>query len=120
LRLPTKNSPAERWRYALKSAKLELRTLPCGSSLAQFLAKNRGVRNRMALPPLTIEQILEWADAHHELKGQWPNINSGVIVGTTDEKWRDIDRALRRGFRGLPSGSSLARLIQEQRGDLSS
>jgi hypothetical protein len=31
-----------------------------------------------------------------------------------DEKWRNIDNALRYGLRGLPGGSSLAKLLAEK------
>src|SRR5204862_6880327 len=33
-----------------------------------------------------------------------------------DEKWQNIDSALRLGLRGLAAGSSLARLLAEHRG----
>jgi hypothetical protein len=32
------------------------------------------------------------------------------------DNWRNIDNALRLGMRGLPGGSSLARLLDEKRG----
>jgi hypothetical protein len=56
------------------------RGLPGGSSLAQLLAERRGVRNRMRLPRFTIAQILDWADAHHQRTGRWPNVYSGKVV----------------------------------------
>jgi hypothetical protein len=63
-----------------------------------------------------MSQILAWADVYHKRTGSWPNLNSGRISGTLDETWRRIDSALRIGLRGLPGGSSLARLLCEQRG----
>src|SRR5262249_37292394 len=49
--------------------------------------------------------------------GRWPTATSGIIRGKTgSETWHRIDRAMRRGHRGLPGGSSLARLLKEQRG----
>jgi hypothetical protein len=63
-----------------------------------------------------MSQILAWADAHHKRAGSWPNLNGGRVNGTLDETWRRIDSALRIGLRGLPGGSSLARLLSEQRG----
>jgi hypothetical protein len=70
----------------------------------------------MPRPTLYISQILRWADAYHKRTGSWPNLNCGRIAGTLDETWRRIDSALRIGLRGLPGGSSLARLLAERRG----
>src|SRR5262249_609658 len=66
--------------------------------------------------PLSIPQILRWSDAYREKSGSWPHQNSGPIAGTIGETWRDADTALRRGLRGLPGASSLARLLAEERG----
>ena len=49
-----------------------LRGLAGGSSLPRLLAEQRGVRNVHGLPPLTEEQVLAWADAHHARTGRWP------------------------------------------------
>src|SRR6266481_5324182 len=65
---------------------------------------------------LYISHLLAWADVHYKRTGAWPNLNSGRIGGSADDTWRRIDSALRYGLRGLPGGSSLARLLAEQRG----
>ena len=65
-------------------------------------------------PALTEEAILAWADAYFAEHGRWPKDDSGRIAGT-QETWRSVDNALRRGRRGLPA-SSLARLLKEYRG----
>lgn len=91
------------------------RGLPGGSSLAKLLAEKRGLRNSQALPDLTIEQILQWADAHHRETGKWPKRDSGAVLGAPGEKWQNVSSALRLGFRGLPGGSSLAQLIESER-----
>jgi hypothetical protein len=83
-----------------------------GSSLAKLLAKERGVRNKQDLPPLTIEQILRWAKAHHHRTGRWPNGHDGLIDGTL-EKWANVEQALRKGLRHLPSGLSLTKLLAD-------
>jgi len=70
----------------------------------------------MRAATLYLSQILEWADAYHKRTGQWPNLYSGKIWGKKDDTWRRVDSALRLGLRGLPGGSSLARLLAEQRG----
>jgi hypothetical protein len=119
---PTSSSGAilgakfETWAKVDNALRGGLRDLPSGSSLAQLLAEQHGVRNVQNLPPLTVEQILQWADAHKERTGSWPNADSGTIPDSGHEVWSSIDAALRNGFRRLPEGSSLARLLAEQRG----
>jgi hypothetical protein len=63
------------------------------------------------LPPLTVEQILAWADAHHARTGRWPNTGSGPVASAPGEVWGNINIALAWGYRGLPRGGSLARLL---------
>jgi hypothetical protein len=70
----------------------------------------------MRASTLYISKILEWADAYNQRTGQWPNLYSGRIPGKRDDTWRRVDSSLRLGLRGLPGGSSLARLLAEQRG----
>jgi hypothetical protein len=71
----------------------------------------------MPRPPLTVKQILAWADAQRERTGHWPNCKRGIVVADApDEKWSAIDGALRRGLRGLHRGQSLARLLAKHRG----
>jgi len=67
-------------------------------------------------PVLYVEQVLRWADAFHDRHRRWPMLRDGAIAGTADEKWLRVDVALRLGLRGLPGGSSLARLLDERRG----
>jgi hypothetical protein len=65
--------------------------------------------------PLSIRDILAWADAHHAAVGRWPIRESGGIPGAMQETWHAVDAALRAGIRGLPGGSSLAQLLAEKR-----
>ncbi|HLJ96754.1 MAG TPA: hypothetical protein VKU02_26510 [Gemmataceae bacterium] len=65
---------------------------------------------------LYVSHILSWADTHCKRTGSWPNLNAGRISDAPDETWRRVDSALRIGLRGLRGGSSLARLLAEQRG----
>ena len=60
--------------------------------------------------PLTIAQILSWADAHHARTGRWPTENSGPVEGAPRDSWPAVCAALRQGLRGLPRGS-LPRLL---------
>jgi hypothetical protein len=62
-------------------------------------------------PPLTVEQILAWADAHYARTGRWPHKGSGPVEGAPGEVWGNINSALSRGHRGLPWGTSLIRLL---------
>jgi hypothetical protein len=66
-------------------------------------------------PPLTVGQILAWADAHHACTGEWPSAGTGPVAGAPGEKWVHLDRALRDGLRGLPGGDSLSRLLDRRR-----
>ena len=66
--------------------------------------------------PLTVDQILAWADAHHAATGHWPVEESGPVSGAPGESWGAITLALTKGLRGLSAGSSLPRLLAERRG----
>jgi hypothetical protein len=71
----------------------------------------------MKRPPVTIEQILAWADAYFKFHGQWPTRESGRIAGSVwDDTWLAVDTALRKGLRGLPRGLSLPQLLAQYRG----
>jgi hypothetical protein len=94
--------------YALWSGR---RGLPGRDSLARLLIRERGAYNRIIRPPLAVEQILAWADAHHERTGDWPGVLSGPIPEAPGENWRAISDALHHGNRGLPGGDSLRRLL---------
>jgi hypothetical protein len=109
-------APGETWDKIQDALRHGYRGLPTGFSLATFLARHRGRRHRSQLPPLTIEQILQWADAHHQRTGRWPSVRSGPVFGAAGETWQAIHRALHDGRRGLPSGMSLGKLLGEHRG----
>lgn len=106
----------ENWQSVDNALRLGLRGMPGGDSLARLLARHRGVRNRKALPRLSIAQIVGWADEHFRRTGRWPNPHSGPIHGTRHENWLGVQNALRRGDRGLPGGDSLAQLFARERG----
>jgi hypothetical protein len=65
------------------------------------------------LPPLTVGQILAWADAHYARTGRWPRAASGPVEGAPGEVWANVNAALYKGRRGLPRGGSLAQLLAE-------
>ena len=113
---PIPEAPGETWLAVDAALSRRGRGLPGGSSLARLLLEYRGVRNFMYLPPLSVESILAWVDAHHDLTGKWPTRHSGAISGASGEIWSAVDQALNAGSRGLPRGSSLAKLLAEHRG----
>lgn len=76
----------------------------------------RAIERVTERPPLTIEQILAWADEHKERTGAWPKAQSGLIPGTNGDKWANIEVALQSGGRGWQGKSSIARLLHEHRG----
>jgi hypothetical protein len=113
---PVAEAPGEHWQLLDVNLRQGLRGLPAGLSLARLLARERGVRNRKDLPPHTEAQILRWAEAHCERTGQWPKGSSGPITDAPGETWAGVDAALATGIRGLPGGSSLARLPRTRHG----
>jgi hypothetical protein len=64
-------------------------------------------------PPLTVAQILAWADAHHARTGRWPSCTEGHIRGAPSETWVNVNQALSVDSRGLPGGDTLPRLLSQ-------
>jgi hypothetical protein len=113
---PIPEAPGETWKCVHAALMAGLRGLPGGSSLPKLLKRERGVRSHLDAVRLTVEGILAWADAHRARSGDWPRIRSGAIPETPGVAWNRVDDALNRGLRGLPGGSSLAKLLAERRG----
>ena len=109
-------SHGDTWMAIDRALREGTRGLSGGSSLSQLLAARRGHRNVQQLPPLSIQQILAWADTHLETTDHWPTRMSGAVPDSGGEKWSAIDMALHAGVRHLQGGSSLARLLAEHRG----
>jgi hypothetical protein len=108
--------PDETWRGLDSALRRGLRGIEAVSSLAQLLSERRDFRNKLDLMALTEEQILAWADAHHQRTGQWPGLESGIIQEVPGETWKGINHSLRLGSRSLSGGSSIAKLLEEKRG----
>ena len=108
-------APEETWCAIHNALRQGRRGLRPHGSLAKLLAKHCGVRNIGDLPPLSVEQILNWADSHFQRTGRWPTQDYGPVTGAEGEKWRNISDALRHGLRGLPGGSSLSQLLDQHR-----
>jgi hypothetical protein len=113
---PIAGTVCETWEGVHRALKEGQLGLPGGSSLPKFLAEHRGVRCATYTPPLSEEEVLAWADAHHRDTGDWPTTGSGRVHDVHNERWNLIDQALRDGARGLPGGSSLPRLLADRRG----
>ena len=108
-------APDETWRAVDQALRVGVRGLPGGSSLARLLAAHRHVRNLHCQPRPTVRGILSWADGHRRRSGSWPTSDSGPVREGPGENWGAINIALQRGRRGLPAGSSLARLLAARR-----
>src|SRR5262249_20814017 len=85
-------------------------------TLAQLLARHRGVRNLKDLPRLLIKDVVRWADGHFARFGLWPTHLSGPVLDAPAETWGGINSALQRGQRKLPGGSSLYKVLWKYRG----
>lgn len=109
-------APEESWPQVDDALRDGLRGIRFKTSLARLLAERRGASYYLDQEALTIEQILQWADAHHLRTGKWPTRNSGDIPEAPQENWSRIDNALVVGNRTLSAGSSLVRLLAERRG----
>jgi hypothetical protein len=107
--------PGQTWQSVNQALVRGNRGLPGGSSLSKLLAPRRGGRGRPKAEALTVEQILGWADRHRCRTGGWPSRSAGPVLGAPGLTWAALDIALARGFRGLPGGTSLARLLREHR-----
>lgn len=112
---PVVDASGETWAAVDGALKTGGRGLPGGDSLGRLLARRRGADNHTNIPPLTVEQILAWADAHHARTGQWPNYQSGTVADAPRETWARISSALHAGTRGLAGGTTLYRLLKRYR-----
>jgi hypothetical protein len=111
-----KGAPNETW-WGIDAALIQgHRGMPGGDTLPQLLARKRGRHNPRGQPPLRVTRILAWANAHRRRTGRWPGANSGPVRGAPGLTWRAVNLALSLGYRGLPGGDSLARLLARRRG----
>jgi hypothetical protein len=113
---PVTEAPGETWCAIDNALRGGCRGLPGGSSLSRLLARERGVYLGKDPRPISVPEILRWADAHKQRHGTWPDSQSGPVPEAPGVSWKIITRALASGQRGLPGGSSIARLLAEHRG----
>jgi hypothetical protein len=114
---PVLDAPGQSWGALNGALRLGGRGLPGGSSLSKLLAPRRGGQRpgRPQAEPLTVGQILGWADLHRRRTGRWPSLGAGPVQEVPRLTWKAVNAALVEGYRGLPGGSSLARLLRESR-----
>src|SRR5262245_16983146 len=62
-----------------------------------------------------VTAVLAWADAWKARTGRWPLRTSGPVPESPGDTWMAVSLALAKGHRGLPGGSSLARLLAQRR-----
>jgi hypothetical protein len=114
---PIPGTMQETWRKINYALTRGIRGLPEKSSLARLLAEQRGARNHLNLPRLTIATILRWADEHHRQTGNWPKAQtSGRVLSAPWEAWKGLNAAVQSGYRGLTGGITLAQLLVCERG----
>lgn len=87
-------------------------------------AKNRKNQRPVLLQPdrrksdsLSEDRILVLAEVFFRMHGIWPtSTESRPVPDKPKDSWSNYDRYLYYGNRGLPGGSSLAKLLQKERG----
>jgi hypothetical protein len=111
-------APGENWHALDFALTAGLRGLRGHSSLSKLLKARdyyqRNKRRKNRIHPsrrLSMDRIMDWAQAHHQRTSVWPHRAAGPIRGARGLTWSIIDTALRVGTRGLPGGKSLARLF---------
>jgi hypothetical protein len=109
---PVEDAPSEVWARLDGALRLGRRGLPGGTTLAALLSPLLGGSGRPAR--LGLAQVLGWADAHHEATGRWPHEGAAPVGLPQGESWAKINAALRMGLRGLPRGTTLARLMRQR------
>jgi len=105
----------EHWKAISEALSGGYRGFPGGFSLADLLARERGVRPRRGLPRLGIRKILEWADDYYRRHGYWPSKHSGEIPDSGGETWFTVHNALHGARRGLPRNLTLTKLLAKKR-----
>jgi hypothetical protein len=106
------------WVAITQAMREGLRGLPGGDTLAALLSRERGAQPRSGRyhrRRLRTADILCWAEAHRRRTGRWPHAATGPVLDVPGETWGALNQALLWGRRGLPGGSSLARLLDGQR-----
>ena len=113
---PVADAPGETWCAINAALALGARGLAGRSSLSRLLVRERQLNRASDRPTISIPEILRWADAYHEHQGEWPNRSSGPIPEEPGKTWEHVNEALKRGRYGLQGGTTLAKLLKQERG----
>jgi hypothetical protein len=103
--------PSEKWSSIRSNLVHGGRGLPKGLSIEKVLFDELGVIGVRSGKQLTEQRVHSLALMHYEKIGSYPTESSDWILEGKDS-WPAISFALNYGFRGLPGGSSLAKLLQ--------
>ncbi len=90
------------------------RGLPGGTTVSKFISEHfHNDRNRINLPSLSEEDILNWAEQYKVEFGRYPTMREGQVKYFTQGRltWCAVNACLDKGLRGLPGGTTLSRLI---------
>lgn len=112
---PVPESPGDSWRTINAAMRTGARGYKGPSSLRTLLSKHRGAQYRHWLVPLSLKQIVQWAESHKNRTGHWPRDRSGAIPESPPNTWAGINNALIHGRRGLLGGITLAQLVARHR-----
>lgn len=111
---PVPGMPNETWTGISIALYSGYRGFAGGNSLAKLLEKNFGRTNHLNRPKLTLKSILIACRKYHSTTGTWPHKRiKDSVPGLPNETWMSINSALAGGWRGLPGGSSLPKLIRK-------
>jgi hypothetical protein len=94
---PIAEAPGETWLAVNHALRRGSRGLQGGASLAELLAVERDVRNRVNLPPLNRKVILRRAVSFHRRMGHWPTKSSKAVPEVPGDSWQMLEEALLHG-----------------------
>ncbi len=83
------------------------------SSLRLFI--NENLDSSLVKEQLTVDKILNWADAFFKKHGEYPKQRSGVIPQSKNDTWMTIETALREDRRGMRGEKSLYQFLKKHR-----
>ena len=99
----------DRRRNAARDSRASRRLFP-----DPVAGQETGSANPRNLPPLTLEQVWEWAELHFQRIGRWPTRDSGPIADAPGENWNMVSLAFQRGKRGIPSELTLTKFLAKR------
>ena len=103
---------ASRGRNGRRGSSPSRPSLTCATNssipITAWIAETRSLsRQRRTCAPLRKPSLRTL-----RLPGGWPKVRSGSIRQSPEDSWLAVNQALRDGARGMPGGSSLARLLR--------